>query len=153
MALGSISAIPFEDSLFECVRVGHQQDGYKDQHLAKQEQAIRKYALLRVMDGPRVKEYQFNVENDKQHRDQIEADDVAALGVPYGRHARFIRIELRADRPAGSQQPRANETSGAKCEAEQGENYNSYVCGQVAKTSHFKIDAAADVDILGESPL
>ncbi len=105
------------------------------------------------MDGPRVKEYQFNVENYKQHRDQVKAHDVAALGVADGWHARFIRIELRAVRPAGPQQPRANETSGAKCEAEQGENYNSYVCGQVAKTSHFKIDALVDVDILGESPL
>ena len=66
-----------------------QQNGNKDHHLDK-----ARYTQLPESHRPRVEENHFDVEENKNHRDQVVADWVAALALANRAHAGLIRHQF-----------------------------------------------------------
>ena len=52
------------------------------------------------LHGDRVEEDHLDVEQDEQHRDQVEADPEAEAALDLGRQAALVGVGLRRDGPA-----------------------------------------------------
>src|SRR5262249_32033514 len=104
-------SIPVERALLQQIEVAHEQDEDEEQHL---DQAVQ--PELAERHGPRVEEHRLDVEEDEEHRDQIELDREAGARVADRLDAALIRSELgrvlpprhdergHADRAGGEQQ-------------------------------------------------
>src|SRR5690242_18607360 len=80
---------PIQDSLFPDIEESAQNEHDEEQHLEK----CKKFELP-VNNCPRVKKNGFNVEQDEDHRDQVELHTQALARVPDWLHTRFVGSEL-----------------------------------------------------------
>src|SRR4051794_18844653 len=90
------------------------EEGDEDHGLHQREGAERT-----ELDGDGVEEDHFDVEQDEQHRDQVEADPEAEALLDLGGHAALVRVRLmgggalrlRTQEAAGADEQRADEAS------------------------------------------
>ncbi len=95
---------PIEHAFAPDVHVTRQQDGKEDQNLHEAGPA-------QVAQGhrERVEERDFDVEQQEDHRDEVELDGMTLAGIADRRHAAFVRGELLGSRLSGPDEVRGND--------------------------------------------
>jgi hypothetical protein len=80
---------PVERALLERINISDEQDGHERKHRAENHRGVL-FEHLFVNDRPRVKEHDFDIEKDKEHRDEIELHREARIAFADGQHAAFV---------------------------------------------------------------
>src|SRR5205085_3340096 len=90
-----VRSAPVERLLLPDVDVADGEQSDEDEHFAEEEHPGVAAAGVAIDDRPRIEEGGFDVEQDEQHRDLIEADvDALAVRIEQ-RHAAFVRRRFR----------------------------------------------------------
>src|ERR1700732_2214948 len=90
--------MPVERALFPQINVPDQEDSDVNEHLyePKSSHAHRALDHVAINIGPRVQEDRFHIEQNENHRYEIEFDGEGLPGVAGGHHAAFVRLLLGA---------------------------------------------------------
>src|SRR5262249_19660607 len=95
LRLLAIADAPIDHALLPYIAKAHEHDADVDQHLPEAEPAVVAQQVL-VDNRPGDQEDRFHVEQDEEHRDEIELHREAVLRVSRRRDAAFIRLHLHA---------------------------------------------------------
>ena len=124
------ASIPAEDALFPGVDVGDDRREDEEEDAAEEKHRLAALGFqLREVHRPGVEKDDFDVEDQKRHGDDIEADVESLAGRAYRIHAGFIRLVLRFTVGFGPEDARANDIDGRKDHGHEHEN----CYGQVAR--------------------
>src|SRR2546425_1267352 len=83
------SRLPVKRSFFECVNVAHQQHRQEGKHRAEdQARAFLEHRLIN--HGPGIEEDHFDIEQNEQHRDQIELYRKSRAALADRQHSAFV---------------------------------------------------------------
>src|SRR5208283_619816 len=85
---------PVEGALFVQPSVTDEQDAEKDEHGDERESAHVLSDPAAIENGPGKQEHGFHVEDDEEHRDDIETRGITAAGVGLRRDAAFVGEKL-----------------------------------------------------------
>ncbi len=83
--------LPVERALFYRVNESDHQNDHEPKHAAENGPRIEIINIVAVHDGPRVHEHDLDIEQNKQHRDQVEFNTESRLGFTLGRSCRIRR--------------------------------------------------------------
>src|SRR5688572_15972994 len=83
------SALPVEGAFFQSVNVTDEENAEEGKHGTENQIRIGEEHFL-VNDGTWVEEYDFDIEEDEEHRDEVEFDGEAGVAFADGEHAAFV---------------------------------------------------------------
>src|SRR5215469_5590639 len=85
-----ILSFPVERALFDRVNEANHKYNHEPKHTAENGPWIEILNVVAVYDGPRVHEYDLDIEQNEQHRDQVKFHTESRLGFTLGDHAAFV---------------------------------------------------------------
>jgi hypothetical protein len=101
--------LPVERALFYRVNESDHQYNHEPKHAAENGPRIEIINIVAVHHGPRVHEHDLDIEQNKQHRDQVEFHTESRLGITLGDHAAFVGRILSGVAFTGATQDYAGE--------------------------------------------
>src|SRR5208283_2543988 len=93
--------MPVEGALLPEIDVSHQQDGHIKHHFYEAEPACF-HVASQIFEyiRPRIKKNRLHIEQNEDHRHQVELYRKGLAGIPCGRYAAFVWLSLRLVRAA-----------------------------------------------------
>src|SRR3989442_14343924 len=90
---GGFSALPVERLFLQGVNIADEQDSKERNHRAENQIRVL-LQHLPINHRPRIEENYLDIEENEQHRDEIESDRKAGVSLADRRHAAFVRSIL-----------------------------------------------------------